>query len=128
MPELRVLIVDDESLVRDTLRTVLGKFGHTAVGVSDGAKALAELQAHPFDLIITDLLMPDFDGLELLTRLRRTHPAIPVIAISGGGRISGNDYLRMAKKLGAVAVLSKPFTPDDVAAAIRSAFPPPPAG
>lgn len=123
MPALRILVADDESLVRDTLRVVLMKQGHAPVLVEDGRKALAELRARPFDLLITDLLMPDFDGLELITEVRRTHPAVPIVAISGGGRIAGSDYLRMAKKLGAIAVLSKPFTPDDVDAVIRTAIP-----
>lgn len=125
MPVLHILVADDESIIRDTLRIVLTRLGHDPVCVPDGRKALAALQARPFDLIITDLLMPDFDGLELITEVRRTHPSVPIMAISGGGRISGNDYLRMAKKLGAISILSKPFTPEDVEAAVRAAFPPP---
>lgn len=120
---LNILVVDDEAILRDTLKVVLTKFGHNPTLASNGREALAALKSQRFDLVVTDLLMPDFDGLELLGQIRRTYPDIPAIAISGGGRISSNEYLLMARKLGAVAVLSKPFTPEDVATAIRAARP-----
>jgi CheY-like chemotaxis protein len=125
MSALSILVADDEATIRDALRIVLTKLGHRPVCVADGRKALAEMQTQSFDLIITDLLMPDCDGLELIGEVRRTHRATPIVAISGGGRIAGSDYLRMAKKLGARAILSKPFTADDVEAVIRSATAPP---
>ena len=88
---------------------MLSEGGHDVSIVSDGAMALELLSSEMFDLVITDILMPDVDGLEVLTRVRRNNPALPIVALSGGGAYVERDYcLRMAARLGARDVIEKP--------------------
>ena len=121
-PSARILVVDDESSVRKFLRAVLEKAGHRVDEASDGALALRYLAKSKVDLVITDLVMPEKEGIEMIQVLRREHPSVPVIAISGAG---GGAYLHIARALGAAAVLSKPLDGDallhEVAQALRKA-------
>jgi YesN/AraC family two-component response regulator len=83
---------------------------------ANGRKGLAEYKAAPADLVITDLIMPDMEGLEAIMELRRCSPAVKIIAMSGGGAGWGTDYLKMAEKFGASRILNKPFSPGDLCA------------
>ena len=84
--------------------------GHAVAEAADGAEALHILAARPIDLVITDLLMPETDGIETIVELRRLYPATKIIAISGGGEYqSGAGFLRAAESLGADRTLTKPF-------------------
>lgn len=74
------------------------------------------------DLVITDLIMPDKDGLEIIQDLRRLNPKVRILAISGGGRVDANEYLAVARKFGAVEVLPKPFTKDELRKALDAAL------
>lgn len=116
----RILVVDDDAAVRGTLRTLLQRAGYETVEASDGRAGSRMLDG--VDLVITDLLMPDVDGVDLLGMIRKeTHP-VPVIAISGGGRVDPRSYLEVAKALGAYATLSKPFDLDLMLATVREAL------
>jgi CheY-like chemotaxis protein len=75
-----------------------------------------------FDVIITDILMPNRDGLEVMAEVRRKHPAVRIIASSGGGRVSSDSYLQIARRSGAHALLPKPFTMGELHASIEAAF------
>ena len=106
----RILIVDDEELVRYTMREILEEFGHVVVEAENGNECLTLQKQSPFDLVITDIIMPEKEGLETITELKREFPDLKVIAFSGGGRTRHHDYLEKAKERGADEVLDKPFT------------------
>jgi len=98
--------------MRRVLRRVLEKEGHEVVEASNGAEALRQHQATPAELVITDILMPEKDGLEVIMALRRQTPELKIIAMSGGGRFNQAEALHMAEPLGAFATLRKPFALD----------------
>jgi len=105
----RILIVDDEDMVRLTLRKFLETAGHEVFEAENGEKGLKAFQDQPADLVITDIIMPEKEGIETIVDLKKEVPDLPIIAISGGGRIGNMDFLEIAGKLGARHVLSKPF-------------------
>src|SRR2546425_2286112 len=108
----RILVIDDEDVVRHMLCTVLELHGHEVIEASHGKEALKLQQASPPDLVMTDILMPEKDGIEVIMALRREAPGLKVIAMSGGGRFKQVEALDTAKMLGAVATLRKPFDLD----------------
>lgn len=107
----RVLVVDDEALVCEAMAVLLSRRGHEVVVANDGVMALRAVAEHPADLAIVDILMPVKEGLETIRDLRRGHPAIKIIAISGGSLIRDTDFLSMAAKLGADLSFRKPVEP-----------------
>jgi CheY-like chemotaxis protein len=82
----QVLVVDDEDQLRKLIRLVLQHEGHTVVEASNGKKAIWHIQEAEINLVISDIVMPDMDGLELIREIRRTHPGIKILAISGAGK------------------------------------------
>jgi len=123
----KILVIDDEVDICDMTKLLLERAGHEVHCASDGRIALRMLDEQMFDVVITDMLMPDRDGLEVMADLRRKHPAVRIIASSGGGRISSDSYLQIARKSGAHALLAKPFTLRELHASIDAAFDPTPA-
>jgi CheY-like chemotaxis protein len=109
-----VLIIDDEDMVRLVLRLCLEEAGHTVSEAENGRQGVGLLRARSSDLVITDLIMPEKEGVETIAEIRRSHPHIPIIAISGGGRIGAKDFLNVAAAVGADRTLPKPFTPEEV--------------
>ena len=105
----RILVVDDEEGVRGFLRTVLEVAGYDVLEAADGKQALLVVQAAPVDLVITDLVMPEQEGIETVRALRRDYPSVGIIVISGA---AGGPYLRVAETLGAHAALPKPVAPE----------------
>lgn len=102
-----VLIIDDDGAVRGLMRQALETAGYDVRVAAGGRHGLHVFRSSPTDLVITDLYMPDYDGLEVIARLRRGRPQLKILAISGG---SGTmDYLPLAKTSGATRVLHKPF-------------------
>lgn len=122
MPPRSILVVDDEAPVREIMELTLRQAGHRVQCVGDGVKASRTLRSAPFDVLITDLLMPDRDGLELIREARRDFPLMRIIATSGGGRVAGDQYLQLARGMGAHAVLPKPFLPRDLCDAVDHVF------
>ena len=104
-----ILVVDDELEMRDMLQLIIGAEGYRVIAAANGHEASLLLASENVRLVVTDLLMPDKDGLEVLGHVRKKFPKIPVIVMSGGGRMPHGEYLRMAKTFGARAVLEKPF-------------------
>lgn len=117
-----VLIVEDEEFIRNMLSQVLRGLGHVIHKASDGDDALKILSETPIDLVITDIIMPNREGLETIQDIRTTWPDIKIIAMSGGGRVGNMNYLDMAKKIGASAVLKKPFSMKQLQGAISEIF------
>jgi len=102
-----ILIIEDDAVVRQLLRLCLEEAGYDVKEATTGRDGTREFRKAPIDLVITDIFMPDCDGLDVIRRLRRLHPSLKILAISGG---SGTmDYLREATALGATRVLYKPF-------------------
>lgn len=116
----RILVVDDEDSLRRLLKAVLERAGHDVITANNGFEAVRLVDAEPFDLVITDLIMPEMEGIQTIGQLRRLAPDTKIIAMSGGGRGSAGDYLDLAKQLGATMSLAKPFTPDSLLAAVKS--------
>src|SRR5687768_11799705 len=114
----RILLVDDDDALRKMLRLTLTSLGHVVVEARDGKEALVQQQREPVDVLLTDLIMPEKEGLETIREFRQKHPAVRVVAMSGGGRVSATDHLKLARSLGAGAVLAKPFSNSELTAAI----------
>ena len=110
-----ILVVEDNSGLREALVAVLENSGHAALGASNGKVALAYARQHPIALLITDLIMPEQEGIETIRLFVREFPDIPIIAISGNP-----EYLPAAKHIGAVVVLAKPFGHADLLRAVRN--------
>ena len=117
-PMARILLIDDDDSLRTALRLTLTHFGHTVIEARNGKEGMQLFPHAAADLVITDIVMPEKEGLEVLMELRTQVPPVKVIAISGGGRVSPDDYLRIAEKMGAAKVLAKPFSNADLMAAI----------
>jgi CheY-like chemotaxis protein len=105
---VKILLVEDDESVRRATRLVLESAGHKVFEASSGLRVEGIVAEHQPDLVLTDMLMPDRDGVETILALRRRHPTLPIIAMSGGGKRGMLD-LGMAKRLGAQATLDKPF-------------------
>ncbi len=112
----RILVVDDEPAVRDVLRTMLEKHGYTVTEAGDGAQAARALTDASFDLVVTDIVMPEREGLETIRFIRRDFPHIRIIAISAP---SNKDYLRAAERFGAERTFTKPFSLSELATSVR---------
>lgn len=110
----RVLIIDDDELMRTTLEAILGTAGYETATAANGRRGLDWLERNTADLVITDIYMPEQEGIETIIELRQKHPAIKVVAISGGGETGAPSMLEFAEKLGAMRALHKPFTVDQV--------------
>jgi CheY-like chemotaxis protein len=119
----RILLIEDDESVRIMLREILEHVGHTVIEARDGNEGLALFGHATADLVITDMVMPETEGFEVLRALRSTHPPVKIIAISGAGWDSGAGYLQMAKHLGAAKVLAKPFSADALMTAINELLP-----
>ncbi len=119
----RILLIDDDDAVRTVVRLTLEHFGHTVTGARNGREGLELFDQIKVDLLITDIVMPEKEGLELLMELRKKKTAVKIIAISGGGRQGGADYLRIAKLMGATQVLTKPFSNAALMAVINEVLP-----
>lgn len=120
-----ILLIDDDDLVRETMGTVLRNANHEVLEATDGRHALDVLGHDIVDLLITDIVMPELDGIGLIREIRKRFPGLHVIAISGGGRQRNLDYLEVAQKLGAEFILPKPFLPRRLLAAVETVLNPP---
>ena len=105
----KVLLVDDDDSIRKTLRKALEFGGYDVVTAENGIDAIEVLEGDPVDLIITDIFMPDMDGIQFALKLRKLSAGIPFIAMSGGGVYENMSMLEIAGNLGAAATLEKPF-------------------
>lgn len=118
----RILLVDDDDFFRDMLRTTLEGMEHEVTVAKNGREALRLHEPGAFDLVLTDLIMPEVEGIETIIELRGREPALRVVAMSGGGRSFAEDYLHIARKFGAEQVLAKPFTIEELTRALTDAL------
>lgn len=109
---LAVLVVEDEAELRDLYRRVLGAAGYTVLLAPNGRLACRLLEHERVDAVLTDLLMPEMDGIELITWMRREGYRLPVLMVSGANSVYHTDYLSVCRDLGATATLEKPATSD----------------
>jgi CheY-like chemotaxis protein len=118
----RVLVVDDDAEVRASIRAVLESYDFTIAEARDSREALEMIGQGVPDVVITDIYMPNGDGYELLNAIRTHTPRIPLIAMSGARASGAVDQLAMAERLGAVAILDKPFRPSNLVEMIDRAI------
>ena len=120
-----ILVIDDDVQICDMLTGLLEYDNHLVVVANNGDEGLRLFQETSPDLVITDNIMPEKDGLEIITILQKYDSGVPIVAMSGGGRHSSStDNLSLAKCLGASAILTKPFTRDELYQAIVTALSP----
>lgn len=117
----RVLVVDDDPSVREFLCFLLEQQGYEVNQASSGREAIASIKASPVDLLVTDLVMPEIEGLETIQTLHKLQPELLIIAISG---YQDGRFLSIASKFGSSATLSKPFSPSEFLETVRSVLPP----
>jgi CheY-like chemotaxis protein len=114
-----ILIIEDDKEFREMLKTALAVKDHIVIEAENGKEALIRFKPGVTDLVITDLIMPDEDGLKVIMKIRQMKHAIKLIAISGGGKAGPGSYLDLAKALGADAIFSKPFSINDLLSKIE---------
>ena len=106
-----VLVVDDDPQVLKLVSKILTSAGYRVMEASNGRRALEVVGESQVDLILTDLIMPEQEGVETIAKVRKDHPAVRIIAMSGA---AGSPYLRVAELMGAEAVLQKPFGAEEL--------------
>ena len=114
----QILLVDDEIEFRDLLKNILTLEMHSVVCAGDGNEALKLFSQQTFDVVITDLVMPDKEGFEVIMEIRKLSPSIKIIAMTGGGFASASSYLSIAQAFGVNKTLAKPFSRDELLHAI----------
>jgi CheY-like chemotaxis protein len=120
-PMPRVLVVEDSEGLREIMSIGLRASGYEVAQAADGQRALDLQREKPYEVIVTDLFMPEMDGIETIQTLRDEFPDTAIVAISGQASKTGADFLEVAAKLGADRVLRKPFTIPELVAAVEAA-------
>ena len=110
----KVLIIEDEKSLRKAVVDILSLRNFVPIEAKNGKDAITHFKPALTDLVVTDLIMPEEDGLKVVIKLRELKPSIKIIAISGGGKVGPGSYLNLAKALGADAIYSKPFSINDL--------------
>lgn len=122
-----ILVIEDEEMLRRTLRTLLERAGHSVVEAEDGQQGMTLFKTMRPDLVLTDIIMPNREGVETIGEMRREAPDLPIIAMSGGGSRGGDLFLTLAERLGATATLAKPIRQAELLAAVDRCLGAPPA-
>lgn len=117
---MHILVIEDHDPMAEVIGAILTADRHTVVRARDGRVGMDEFAATHFDLVITDILMPNQEGLETIRELVKIKPDIRIIAVSGSGQNGGMDFLHIAKAFGAMATLQKPFQPLDLLQLVHS--------
>lgn len=118
----RILVIDDQELVREAILVALEGAGHEVAEAENGQEGITLQKEQPFNLVITDIVMPVKEGVETIQELRRDFDGLKIIAISGGGRSKSDNYLEVAGRLGADKVLPKPFTNAELLTCVDECF------
>ena len=121
---IKILIADDDDIFRELLKDSLSQSGYDVEAVHDGLMALKELTKHKYDLVLTDIVMPEKEGIEVIREVTKDYPEIKIIAMSGGSPFLHADLnLTLAKKFGADITLQKPFMHNQLIDSIIALFP-----
>ncbi len=115
----RILIIDDEEQIRNMLKRMFEKEGYETIQAGNGRDAITTHLKTPADLVVTDIIMPEQEGLETIRKLKEKTPDIKIIAISGGGVGGADSYLHLASKLGANLTFVKPVEKNDLLKGVR---------
>jgi CheY-like chemotaxis protein len=123
----KILVIEDDDLVLRLLKKMLGIEGYTIECASNGKEGVEKFRENPADLVITDLIMPEQDGIETIIQLKETAPDLKIIAISGGGqlgpgKVDARDYLDIAKSFGAFCILPKPIDRKELIKTVKQAL------
>ena len=118
MGRSRVLLIDDNESFRRMVSRTLVNAGYDVTEASDGRSGLAAFRQQPCDVVVTDIIMPDVEGLQTIQELRREDPTVKIIAMSGAGATRGVGYLDLASRFGARHILQKPFKQEQLLAAL----------
>ena len=110
----RILIIDDDERTRKLFRKILEAESYEVIEASDGNEGIKLYRQDPTDLVITDIIMPEKEGIETIMELKKDFPDVKVIAVSGGGHEEAESYLNIAKKVGAAEALTKPIKNDEL--------------
>ena len=115
----KILIIDDEAMIRDILKTLFEQEGFKVILAEDGIKGMSLFLKDPVDLVITDIIMPEKEGLQTIRELNQKDPGLPIIAISGGGTLGAEQYLVAAEKFGARQVFQKPLALPELLSCVK---------
>jgi len=115
----QILVIEDDFAVRELILQTLSKAGYQVIAAGDGVEGLNLFREKNPALVITDIVMPQKEGLQTIIELKQEAPGVKVIAMSGGGRYCNADYLKLAKKFGARRTVSKPFMRDELLASVK---------
>ncbi|MBF0500489.1 MAG: response regulator [Candidatus Riflebacteria bacterium] len=110
----QILVIDDDAQLCFLMKQILESSGFAVIMASDGREGLEILSRQTVDLVITDIFMPEKEGIETITDIRAKFPDLKIVAVSGGGRSGSIEYLSMAQRLGASKTLLKPFSKDEL--------------
>lgn len=110
----KILVIEDNAIVRNTVMRILQSAGYEVVTANDGLQGISAFRREHPDLVISDIIMPEQEGIGTIRQILGEKPDAKIIAISGGGRIGNTDFLQIARKMGARDVLPKPFDPDEL--------------
>ena len=116
----RILVIDDEQLLRSTVVLILTRAGFTVEEASDGQAGIAMFHKNPPDIVLTDIFMPNRDGIEIIKELKHSSPLTKIIAMTGGGKLRMMEIASAAQVLGADYVLDKPFDSESLLTAINA--------
>ena len=114
----RILLVDDEPMLRGVVRKMLERSGHEVSDAADGALGIEAYRRLLTDIVLTDIVMPNKDGIQMIIELKKEFPDVRLIAMSGGARTSERDFLEVAKQYGVRQVLHKPFSRAELESAV----------
>ena len=114
----RIIVIEDEAAIRRLVTRILARSGHEVREAENGRDGVALHRAEPADLVITDVFMPEQDGIETIRQIREFAPDTPIIAMSGGGARGSVDSLEGAEAIGAQTVMQKPFSPGELEQAV----------
>lgn len=115
----KILVIEDDNSFRNVLVQMLARAGYEVRQAGDGNQAVEVCASFDPDLVLTDIIMPDKEGLETIQELLSSHPNLKIIAMSGGGKFGPDSYLPLAQKLGAKASLQKPFMREELITTIE---------
>lgn len=120
----QILIIEDDTAVREGVAKVLSRAGYSVLKSSNGREGLEILEKEPCDIVLTDIIMPEMEGIETITRIAKQYPGLKVVAMSGGGRLGNTDFLKVASQIGAVDTIAKPATAKQLLETIEKHLPP----